>query len=815
MAEETPEEDEALEAGQEKAPPGNVLARLRAWAAEGGRRNTLVLAGLGAIAVITVGSWLMVADFAAQTDTATIEMALEALDDGDDDLAAAIVQQIQESNSIESVELGGPLFVLGALKEREADRQWSTERKRNDHLIASKYLGEARVIGWPDGREGQGLYLLGKSLINSHQIKRGLESLQDALAVGVENAPEVHFLLAEAYFFSPSPDYRKVIEQADMATEASEPGEPLHADSLLLRAESLAALGEVEGAIKAVELAEGATNPARRRLVEGKALTALLEKTLGGARPSKPERAPQAARDIAERATAALERARRLDKLATPITRQSDYLKARVDELIGNSEVALQEYSELRRNQGSSPAGIAAAMAEGDLHQLRNENVEALESYRRALEAVDRPSAYQSGLLPLEEFRKRVLTAHSHFLDSERFDIANQLANRVTPLLSRMDQLMLRADGLRMWGESLIVRAETMPNPENEYSVKGRLHLREAGMAYEELAEARFATNRFVDDLWVSADSYFLGQSYSSAARVLERYLRHEPELRNAMALLRLGESCLAMGDDNAAIHAFEECLEFHPNDAASYWARMECAKAYSTQNNPDKAEELLKYNLLESDLTPFSPEWRNSKFELGRLLADNGKHQEAIEQLEEAVDRYPDDPQNRLARYLIAEAYRHSAEEPLSRYNAAKTVNERERSREEARAFLREALDGYQKVQREITVADSTDNLDRAMLRNCYMLAGDVQFELEEYEDAIKSYSNVSTYYQNEPFVLETLVQISHCWRRLKDNVRASGAIQQAKSLLARLPPDADFATSTNLTRLEWGQLLDNLAQL
>ena len=95
-------------------------------------------------------------------------------------------------------------------------------------------------------------------------------------------------------------------------------------------------------------------------------------------------------------------------------------------------------------------------------------------------------------------------------------------------------------------------------------------------------------------------------------------------------------------------------------------------------------------------------------------------------------------------------------------------------------------------------------DPLMGTMLRNCYMLEGAVLFDLRRYKEAIEAYSNVSSLYPDEPFVLETFVQIANCWRRLDKHENARGAVKQAQIALDRLPPTPTsparrFSTATN----------------
>jgi tetratricopeptide (TPR) repeat protein len=91
-------------------------------------------------------------------------------------------------------------------------------------------------------------------------------------------------------------------------------------------------------------------------------------------------------------------------------------------------------------------------------------------------------------------------------------------------------------------------------------------------------------------------------------------------------------------------------------------------------------------------------------------------------------------------------------------------------------------------------------------------MLEGACLFDLGRYQDAIEAYQNVSALYPNEPFVLETFVQISNCWQRLDRPENAEGAIRQAQITLGQLPNAADFASTTAFSRDEWQVLLNNM---
>lgn len=797
---------------EELAPKG-LLGKLRAWSSGSKQRNLIIGIGFGVVSIVTVAGWLTMAEIAVAPEEATVERALAALDAGEFEQAKTIIGDLQDTDGLSGEDFGGGLYVLGAAKVEDAKRQWSPERARTDYFVASKYLEEARAIGYPPGREADGLFLLGKSLIESRQLSAGINILNRAIEAGAKGESRAHLLLAEAHFYAPTPDYDQTISEIDKAITDPALKPTRRAEAMLMRAEALTALGRGKEAQGSIEFAVGVADPARLALVQAKSLIAQLERPEAAAKGS-----------LAQQATAALERARRADNLATSITRESDYLSARIAELVGDQDKALGLYDELRRSQGSSPAGIAATLSEAAIRQKSGEDESALDAYRRALDALDDPTGYRSALMPLSEVQLRVRTAHERFLSEGRYRSALQLSERVGRLLGQTTKLEMRADTLRRWGEKELAAAEAMRSRGRKKQREGRRHLREAGITYESLAEARYATRQFTDDLWTAAETLQRGQAYGEAIRVLDRYLRSEPVQRNALALLRLGESHLARGDDDLAVRAFEECLEFHGNDASSFSARLECAKAYRGQGDLERAEELLRHNLTRTALTPISPEWRDSKFELGYVLAEMKKNEEAVAELQDAIKRYENAPQTRddpavqntirSARYLVGTAHRQAAEEPLERLRSANTVNEKETARAEAHAHLVQALEMYQRVQKEITLLDSDDALDRATLRNCYMLGGDVLFELGRYDEARQAFSNISTLYQNEPYMLEALVQIFHCWRRQQDPPKARGVIEQAQQLLTRLPPDSDFVNSTNMNRTDWERLLTQLSK-
>ena len=80
----------------------------------------------------------------------------------------------------------------------QADTLWEEDQRRY-YLLAARYLEESQHLGFPPDRDGQGLFLLGKSLCLSRQYDASREVLEQALTDDPDEAREIHWLAAAAY----------------------------------------------------------------------------------------------------------------------------------------------------------------------------------------------------------------------------------------------------------------------------------------------------------------------------------------------------------------------------------------------------------------------------------------------------------------------------------------------------------------------------------------------------------------------------------------------------------------------------------------
>ncbi len=249
-----------------------------------------------------------------------------------------------------------------------------------------------------------------------------------------------------------------------------------------------------------------------------------------------------------------------------------------------------------------------------------------------------------------------------------------------------------------------------------------------AGKNYRQLAELEFATRQFSDDLWLAAEAFLQGHDFRAAADGFEKYLQHELKKRRPGALAGLAEARLALNDLAGTLAACQECIEFYPNDAACYRARLLAAEANLEKGDFTTAEDLLRQSLTDDRLTPESREWRDSLFTLGKTLYADGRYEEAILRLQEAIDRYPNTPQAIEARYLVAQSYLAAAKAPQEKLEKDTIESARIAHQRQKRQYLTGAIANFSAVQNVLNQRQEQHELtplEKAILRNSYFAMG------------------------------------------------------------------------------------------
>ena len=285
-----------------------------------------------------------------------------------------------------------------------------------------------------------------------------------------------------------------------------------------------------------------------------------------------------------------------------------------------------------------------------------------------------------------------------------------------------------------------------------------------------------------------------------------------------------------------------------------------------------------MKYNLDEGGLKPESLEWRESNFQLGRVLFQHAamletesklkvveredpqnddpaiaaappdkdqaidklkksheRFRQSISELERALtrensDRISDKIPTIEYRYLLAEANRRSATWPRQR-------SQRVSFPDDKKGLIEDAIEFYQKahVQFDALVDDLSKladdkeltEIESNILRNAYFARGDTLYELAElevdpqkknnkYDEAVEAYRSAAFKYQRQPESLEAFFRTASCYRKMNLPSRARTALGQAKRFIDnQIPMDADYKNTTRYSRDEWLAYLDVLDKL
>lgn len=740
--------------------------------------------------------------------------ALEALDRGRNGDAAAIARKLGTVDPLPADELGGKPFVLGVVADRRAEQLLERSQRRY-RLLAASFLEEARALGFPAGREAEGLFLLGKNLYQSGQIARSLPVLQQALTLNPRRRPELHHYLAGACLAESPARFREALTHNAEYLADKKLSKAQRQAGLLEQARIQFELREFDACRQTLEqISDSASLREGVTLLKGRLLSEQA-RALPKDKSGRPGEARKAAFEQAIETLRAVQ-----GRTSPPATAAaSEYLIGLCLEGLGDEKAALQEFDRAMGRYMETDAGLAAGFAAGDLLRRQGRYASAMQRYRSTLRAFERVQPRSNAWTPLEDLRSRAMEAYRQLLRAKQFQLAIELAGLLTPLFSSERSLQLSAEASALWGQDLLSQAAPTPSAQaSELEQQARDKLRQAGRLYEKLARMHRAAREFPDDLYHSAENFLAGHDYSAAIDSFRAYLKAESRRRRPRALIGLGEAQLARGMPDAALVSLKECIDSHSRDAAVFEARLLASQAYLEKGDAKAAEALLLDNLDGEALTPASQEWRDSLFAVGRLLYRAGRYREAVQRLEEAVNRYPKQPASIEARYLIAESYRRRAQEAREQGRNEATAEGRLARNREATGLLETSLKNFDLERDELLARQEQgplSPLEEAILRNCFFARGAVLYELGRYRDAIDAYSSATNRYHRHPEVLQAYVQIAACYRRLGRPVEARSTLEQAKYALKHLADDAAVDGATNYTRDEWNRILNTLDTL
>ncbi len=847
---------------------GGPFRKIQTWAA----LHRPAAVGLAAISFLLISGVVLWWLLARPADPVQASLdTLAALDQQDDDLAATRAEQLAKVHRRDVKCRGTAAYVLGVVALHRAQAADGPMIRRNA-LAAAAFLEQARRLGFPQGRQADGLAFLGRSQLLAGNQAAALSAFEAALLAGGEPKMELHGLAVEAALQLASPLPRVALDHLAAILATPDLSERDRVSVALQQAQVQLSLEEWESCRKTLETlavkdrGSGAyCNLAGQLLMRDAELK--LQATVDNAN------AAADAQELYLQAANVYRQGLKDRNGDIRVTASMTQGLAQAYRALGKPEEALRQLRRIQTAYSDGHFAMQAALAEADVLLQRLEYAAVVEVYRQQLNRGPSPAQPWPKADELQ-VRERCLVHWEQLKQAGAYSEAASLLQICTPVLPTTERTRLLAQTLFAWGERLLEQAKMEAGPEglldrqemaagtlgprgtgnsptpwegpsgsalsattlvnnpteaslskvSSTSRRGklladaRLRFRQAGRVYSQLAKERRTTKEYPDDLWAAAEAFRAARDYPAAIAMLRGYLEHaRPGERQAEALNLLGEVWLAEGNAEEAVLALQQVLELYPRHPAKYTSRLLLSQAWLEQGDAEQAAQALEDNLQGNDLAPASPEWKASLFGLARLRYGQQQWQVAAPLFEQAVARYPEDRETPLAWYLLGECCIQRARERTAEFAAPLAVAERERLNA-VRQLHAQALAAFDACLQ--TFESDVNDIDRpteaaAVLRNASFARAAVLLQLGKHQQALESYAELINQYQQLPAVLNAYVQMAAIYRDRKQPDEAKNAVAAARSALQRLPADGALKKQTGMIKEEWERYLQWLGKL
>ncbi len=359
---------------------------------------------------------------------------------------------------------------------------------------------------------------------------------------------------------------------------------------------------------------------------------------------------------------------------------------------------------------------------------------------------------------------------------------------------------------------------------------EARRHLIAAGSMFLRHARTQVVGDyaAFGASLFLAGDSFDRAGDQSEAINAFQEYVEAFPDdPRRAEARLRLAQAFEARGETELAIEGYRSLIADAKDPATvnvgifgdlSYVPLARLLARDGDSSNDAEAEELLRAivdGVIVRD--PDTALYRDGVFELGSLLLERGRYEEAIATLSEALERFAGDPREIEARYRLAEASRMDAQRIEEELGRAIPASEREALEATRRTRLETARDLFARTIEELSAIDGRRlGLARGeMLRNSmYFRAASVR-ALGDAERAVELYDEAYARFPEDPASLVALTQIVSVRLEQGDFERALVSNERAKRFFESLPEDVWDDPYLPMGRDEWEAWLNATTEL
>ncbi len=492
---------------------------------------------------------------------------------------------------------------------------------------------------------------------------------------------------------------------------------------------------------------------------------------------------------------------------------------------------ALSFFRDVERLHTGSPYAIASRLGSAEALAFLERHDEAIESYQIAIDNIDSVSTRLVNLDLLQvslgvtaerrraagdldaalAYARLAMTLSDEGDEAQTIVVYQQVANILAALAGRMEA--------EQAGELSTEQSIAHDEGREERSFKQLYG--EAADTYAKLAEMDLHHDRrSAEASWLAAELAGKAGRRSDAVRRYRKFVVERPENELVpRGLLRIGKLLQAAGRLEEAVEAYQLCYRRFPQALDGIRTLIPLAQCYVAMgpDNLELAERTLQLVITDSQVfTPEAPEFTDALFLLGDVYGRQGRYEKSISTLEEASDRYPDDPRVWRSRFLLASAYRKSALALRDGVSDSDFGARIERIRAESRDRLRKARSLYRELITEYEARGSVllNKLERVYLRHAYLYEADCYFDMQDYRTALKLYDNAAGMFKGSPTALSAYVQVINCHVFLGQPREARAALARAQVLASSLRPEVYEATLSPETKDDWKRYFDWLSE-
>ncbi|MCB9846164.1 MAG: tetratricopeptide repeat protein [Phycisphaeraceae bacterium] len=513
------------------------------------------------------------------------------------------------------------------------------------------------------------------------------------------------------------------------------------------------------------------------------------------------------------------------------------YLRGLVDDAAGDLESARDRYALIVDEMGASDESLPSMLRLGEVEASLGHTAESLDAFTRLIGAMEGHRTHPDvsrervvrGLLRLSDDRleRRELTDALAFArKAERLMGIDERPSEVFLAVARAERAL--ADVLI--GDRPTIGVPTLRGLDPASREEARRHLIAAGSNYRQHANRMILPDyqAYGDSLWMSADSFDLAGDSDEAVGAYQEFINSFPEdPRRAEARFRLGRAYQGRGELQLASDLFQGLVNDRNDPQVkgvglwgdlSYVPLAQVLLDDADASNDARAEQLL-LSVVDGTVVrePDAAMYRDGVVALADFYSRSGQDTRAIARYDEAIDRFPDDPERDLLRFHLAESCRREGDRLRGLLEGSIPESERQRLESLWRERTARAGTLYAATVEALSQrspAHMSAVVTRA-LRDASFYAASCAFDLGDYDAAIRAYDEAYTRYPRDPASLVALVQIVNAQLAMGQSERARASNERARRFFESIPDEAWNDPYLPMGRDDWERWLESSARL